>query len=603
MTYEQAISYIETKTWSTTRLGLGRTRELLHRLGDPQKKLKFIHVAGSNGKGSTCAMIASVLQQAGYRTGLYTSPHLMSFCERFQVNGQWISEERLAEVTEIVKRPAEEMEDHPSQFEISTALAMIYFLQEHCDIVVMEVGMGGELDSTNVIDAPEAAVIMNIGLEHTEYLGDTLEKIARTKAGILKEGCDAVLYPNTPEVEKTIVEICLERKIPLHKVNDDELTITDRSMFGQSFKWKGSDYHIPLSGDHQCRNAATALETIAAMKNRGWEIPEAAIREGLAKTSWPARMEILCEDPLFFLDGGHNPQCIEALANNVHALFPGKKVSYLLGILGDKDYRQMLELLKESAGEAICVTPNSDRALPAEELTAIASEILGCPVAAAESIKKGLEQILSSDAEPKIAVGSLYMAGELRSIFPSILKRVMRQKGKKAREGLTKEEIQDHSHKICQKILESDEYKTAQVIFSYRATREEVYLDEVHRQAKQDGKMVAYPLCVSKAKMKALFPASEDAYRKGAFGIEEPDPKKSQLVEPKDIDLVLCPCTVFDEKGGRIGMGAGYYDRFLRDCPKASVLAVAHEVQKRKQIPMDENDQYMDGVITEKTRY
>lgn len=603
LTYEQAIEYIETKTWSTTRLGLGRTRELLHRLGDPQKKLRFVHVAGSNGKGSACAMIASVLQQAGYKTGLYTSPHLMSFCERFQINGQWISEDDLAKVTEIVKDPAEQMEDHPSQFELSTALAMVYFLQEHCDIVVMEVGMGGELDSTNVIDAPEVAVLMNIGLEHTEYLGDTLEKIAYTKGGILKTGCDAVLYPNVPEVEQTIEKICAEREIPLHKVKADDLQIIQQSMYEQTFLWKGEEYRIPLSGDHQCKNAVTALETLRVLQDRGWQIDSNDLKEGLRKTSWPARMEVLCEDPLFLLDGGHNPQCIESLAKNIRNLFPGQKIAYLLGILGDKDYRLMLEEIKDTAGQAVCVTPNSERALSAEELTAVAEEVLGCPAEAADSIEKGLERILSSDQTPKVAVGSLYMAGELREIFPSVLKRVLRRQGIAARGELSREMIRDHSHKIAEQILASEEYTNAQVIFSYRAIKAEVDLREVHAQAEKDGKTVLYPRCVDVENMQALLPESADAYRKGPFGIEEPDPEHSRIFDPAQIDLILCPCTVFDEQGGRIGMGAGYYDRFLRQCENASVLAVAHEVQKRKKVPMDPQDHFMGGVITEKTRY
>ena len=174
MTGREAIEYIENYTWSKTRLGLGRTRELLHAIGDPQRKLKFVHVAGSNGKGSTCAMLDSILRAAGYRTGLYTSPYIQDFCERMQVNGKNISGEDLARITELIRVHADAMEDHPSQFELVTAIAMQYFLEQRCDLVVLEVGMGGELDSTNVIDCPEAAVITNSGLEHTEYLGDTL---------------------------------------------------------------------------------------------------------------------------------------------------------------------------------------------------------------------------------------------------------------------------------------------------------------------------------------------------------------------------------------------------------------------------------------------
>ena len=214
MTPQEAISYIENYTWSTTRLGLGRTRELLHAIGDPQKKLKFIHVAGSNGKGSTCAMLDAILRHAGYRTGLYTSPYIQDFCERMQVNGQNIPGEDLARITEQVRIHADVMEDHPSQFELVTAVAMQYFLEEHCDIVVLEVGMGGALDSTNVIDCPEVAVITNIGLEHTEYLGNTLSLIAEAKGGIIKPGCTAVLYDSEAETMETLQRICQELAVP-----------------------------------------------------------------------------------------------------------------------------------------------------------------------------------------------------------------------------------------------------------------------------------------------------------------------------------------------------------------------------------------------------
>ena len=435
MTYEEAIEYIETKTWSTTRLGLERTTELLERLGDPQKQLRFIHVAGSNGKGSTCSMLESALRQAGYRTGLYTSPHLMSFCERFQINGEWIRPEALAAVTEQVREQAEQMEDHPSQFEISTAIAMLHFLSEQCDIVILEVGMGGELDSTNVIPAPEVAVITNIGLEHTEYLGDSLEKIAATKGGIIKTGSDVVLYPNRPEVEDTIAAICRRKQVMLYHADPSLLTERSSDLYGQSFVYQNREYRIPLTGKYQLFNASVVLKILEVLRLRGWTIPEESAAAGLAATNWPARMEMLWEEPLFFLDGGHNPQCIEALAGNLKELFPKKKITFLLGILGDKDYRQMLELLKDSAGSVICVTPNSSRALTGEELLQPVREIMGCPAEAADTIEEGIRKALETEKPPVVAVGSLYMAGELRSAFPKVLKQYLRRKAKKSDPG------------------------------------------------------------------------------------------------------------------------------------------------------------------------
>ena len=236
MTPQEAISYIENYSWSTTRLGLDRTRALLHALDNPQKKLKFIHVAGSNGKGSTCAMLASILKSAGYKTGLYISPYIQVFNERIQINGQYIPDERLAEITERVKEIADGMEDHPSHFELVTAIAMQYYFEEECDIVVLEVGMGGELDSTNAIDAPEVAVFTNIGLEHTEYLGDTLEKIAKTKAGIIKPGTSVVCYDSAPDVLKVIKQVCTEKKVPFRAADMSSIVPLSASLDGQTFR-------------------------------------------------------------------------------------------------------------------------------------------------------------------------------------------------------------------------------------------------------------------------------------------------------------------------------------------------------------------------------
>ena len=233
MTAEEAIAYIENYTWSASRLGLERTQELLRALGDPQKQLKFVHVAGSNGKGSTCAMTESILRAAGYRTGLYISPYIQDFCERMQVNGENIPGQRLADITERVQAIADAMSDHPSQFELVTAIAMVYFLEEHCDIVVLEVGMGGALDSTNAIDAPEVAVICNIGLEHTEYLGSTLEAIAATKAGIIKPGCAVVCYDGAPQVTQVIAQVCQDKAVPMALARCGEIAPLSHDLSGQ----------------------------------------------------------------------------------------------------------------------------------------------------------------------------------------------------------------------------------------------------------------------------------------------------------------------------------------------------------------------------------
>ena len=419
MTAQEAIDYIEQYTWSTTRLGLDRTRELLKKLGDPQKKLKFIHVAGSNGKGSTCAMLSAIARAAGYRTGLYTSPYIQDFCERMQVDGQNVPGEVLAEITERVKAIADAMADHPSQFELVTAIALEYFYEAKCDIVVLEVGMGGALDSTNAIDAPEVAVITNIGLEHTEYLGDTLEAIAATKAGIIKPGCHAVCYDGAPEVTEVVKAVCAEKKVPLRCVDFARMEPVAETLDGQTFRWDGKEKRVALLGPHQLHNTATVLETVEALRERGWAIPDAAVDAGLAAVQWPARLEVLRPKPLFLLDGGHNPQCAEALAAAVEKLLPGQKVVFLLGVLADKDYPQILDIVAPYAKKFICLTPFSDRALPARKLAeflkARGLEASACGSDVARGIRAAEKAAGRRGAV--VAFGSLYLAGHVRGVF------------------------------------------------------------------------------------------------------------------------------------------------------------------------------------------
>ncbi len=420
MTPQEAIDYIESYGWSATRLGLGRTRELLQKLGDPQKKLRFVHVAGSNGKGSTCAMLDAVAREAGLRTGLYTSPYLEDFCERIRVNGENIPGEALARVTERVRDAAETMADHPSQFELVTAASMLYFAEERCDLVVLEVGMGGELDSTNVIDCPDVAVITNIGLEHTEYLGDTIEKIARTKAGIIKHGCRVVCYDGAGEATAVVRDVCAERDVPLRVASFNRVTLISQALDGQSFLWKEEEYRLALPGAYQLHNAAVALETVAALRECGWDIPERAVKAGLAEVKWPARMEVMRRKPLVLVDGGHNPQCAEALSSSLRALLPGKKLVFLIGVLADKDYPRMMELLLPLAQEFICLTPRSGRALGAGAL-ALHLRKHGAKARACHGIDEGLDAALAAAGEDGavVAFGSLYLVGAIRTALRS----------------------------------------------------------------------------------------------------------------------------------------------------------------------------------------
>ena len=386
MTLQEAIDYIENYTWSTSRLGLERTVELLKRLGNPQETLRFIHVAGTNGKGSTCAMTERILRAAGYRTGFYPSPFIEDFRERIQVNGEYITEEALARITEKVSLAADAMEDHPSQFELITAIGMLYFQEMRCDIVVLEVGMGGALDSTNVIAPPLVAVITNIGLDHTEYLGDTVEKIAKTKAGIIKPGTHTVSYKQLPSVEAVLREDCAKKGVDIHFA--DEATELSHSIDGQRFSYKGQVYELGLLGVHQLKNAAVVLEIIEQLKALGYDIAEAAVSEGLREVRWPARFEVLGRQPLFILDGGHNPQCAEALTESIRAYVAdpdkGEQVTFLIGMLADKDYDTTLRMLQPYGANYVCITPESPRALSAPELAADISRI--AETAAADAI-------------------------------------------------------------------------------------------------------------------------------------------------------------------------------------------------------------------------
>ena len=605
MTKEEAIRYIDNYTWSTMRLGLDRTRELLHRIGDPQKKLKFIHVAGSNGKGSTCAMLDAVLREAGFKTGLYTSPFIQDFCERMQVNGENIPGDVLADITEQVRIEADAMEDHPSQFELVTAIAMQYFLQENCDIVVLEVGLGGLMDSTNAIDAPEVAVITNIGLEHTEYLGNTISEIARNKAGIIKPGCSVVCYDGSSEAVQVVRETCEKCHVPMDKADLSKLKLNSSSLEGQVFsygEWK--NVHQRLLGDYQLRNASVVLETVSVLRQRGWNITDEAVRNGLKNVVWPARMEVMNTAPLFLLDGGHNPQCAGALAESLHTLLPNQKFVFLVGVLADKDYPKIFDEVAPLASHFVCLTPFNERALPGSSLADYLNG-RGLPAESADSVADGIRRALELAGEEGsvVSFGSLYLAGAVRTEFHQTYRNWLRHQKIHRRDSLEPEFREEASRKICEQIMASEEYKRANTILLYRAVRGEVSLDVLWEDAKSRGKRCVFPLCVTKTVMEAYDPKGENAWKPGAFHIPEPDPENSMKVSPNEIDLCVCPLTVFDENAMRMGMGAGYYDRFLPKCTRADIVGVAFEAQKAEVLPADPWDRPMDIIYTEKRSY
>lgn len=415
MNYQETLDYINSVRRNVWKLGLSRTRELLHMLGDPQDDLRFVHIGGTNGKGSTSAMIESVLRTAGYRAGLFPSPYIEEFRERICVSGEMISEDELCRITERVKSFADTMEDEPSHFEIVTAIGMLYFKEKNCDIVVLEVGLGGEFDASNVIKAPDVAVLTNIGFDHTDYLGTTLEEIARTKAGIIKTGSSVVLYPNVPEVTDIIKEVCEERGCELTSADFGRMKSIDADLGGQTFLWDDRTYKIHLTGEYQLRNAAMALTVIEKMRELNWEISDKAIESGMEAAKWPARFEVLGTDPVFILDGGHNSQCAEAVAESLERYLPREKLTIIIGMLRDKDYEAALDILLPYASYCYCLTPASDRALPAEELAAQIRK-RGVDAECVESADKAIKKSLAA-GRPILTFGSLYMAGEVRTTY------------------------------------------------------------------------------------------------------------------------------------------------------------------------------------------
>ncbi len=590
MTGREAISYIESCT-SSTRLGLCRTRELLHMLGDPQKKLRFVHVAGTNGKGSACAMLSSILEAAGYRVGLYTSPYIRVFNERIRVNGENIPDSELARLTEEVMPLAASMEDHPSQFEIITAIAMKYYLDEHCDVVVLEVGLGGELDSTNVIDSPEAAVIMNIGLEHTEYLGNTIASVASAKAGIIKSGTTAVCYDSVPDATAVFRNRCESVGAEYVPVDFSGIRQTGNSLSGQSFEYFGEHYTVPLLGAHQLKNAATVIKTVEVLRKKGFSISDTALKTGLANAKWQARFEILRQTPPFVLDGAHNPQCAAALAEGLDSIFPDLRFTMISGVLKDKDYDTMLSLLLPHVKRVYCVTPDSPRALSANEFAEVIRE-KGVEAIACDGVDAALELALC-DGEPVLACGSLYMAGEIENLYPAAAKRLLRRECKIRRAALSETQRKEYSERISEKISQSETYKNAAVVLSYMAAETEVRV-----KLPEGDKRIAYPVLSADGGMKAYIPLRGDAFNVGAFGIKEPDIMRSVEVPPQEIDLVICPCVGFSGNR-RLGHGKGYYDRFLPRCENANLIAAAFEAQRISELPSEPFDIPMHEIVTE----
>ena len=424
------VAWINTPRWQASRLGLSRMVDLLERLGRPQDDLRFVHVAGTNGKGSVCAYVASVLQAAGYKVGLFTSPFILCFEERIRVNGENITSEELARAVAAVRPAAEAVEadtgDHPTEFELMAAVAFEHFRAVGCDLVVLEVGLGGRLDATNVIEAPEVSVICRIGLDHTDLLGDTVAAIAGEKAGIVKPGCPVASWPQEREAMAVIEAVAAERGCELVVPDFSQLAVEPLAGAAlRRFSWQGQEFETRLLGSYQPFNAALALETVRVLRGRGWDIPEEAEVAGIASARWPGRFEMVAASPLTIVDGGHNPQGAEALAASLADLLGEEgrgSVDFALGVLADKDYPAMVRAVAPWARSFSVYAPTSPRALSADELAACVREVLGeegraddVPVRVCAEAAEALRAARAAAGSQGVAVafGTLYAIADL----------------------------------------------------------------------------------------------------------------------------------------------------------------------------------------------
>lgn len=420
MNYQESEAFIHSFHRFTKEPGLNGIRTLLALLGEPQKKLRFIHIAGTNGKGSTTAMCASILREAGYRTGMFVSPYVLTFRERMQVDGQMIPEEEMAKLCEKIQLAVEKMTQSgiaPAEFEVVTALGMLWFAKQNCDVVCLEVGLGGRLDATNVIDQSLVSVICAIGYDHTQILGDTLQKIAFEKCGILKPGGICVSYPQQdPEALAEIMAQCAQKENRLIIPNAKSVEICTESILGSRFYYHGLTFELPLAGRHQIYNFLTAFSAIEAVKLQGFAISDKNITDGIAKVVFPARMEQISVEPLVILDGAHNLQGCEALAKAM-PLTPKKKV-VIMGMLRDKDWLHAAARIAQEAEMFFAVSPENPRALPAGELAAAVEGIAG-KVKAFSTIESAVDAalpLLEEDAA-LFCCGSLYLASQARPIL------------------------------------------------------------------------------------------------------------------------------------------------------------------------------------------
>lgn len=419
MNYAEARVYLDEVSKYGSVLGLENMRELLGRLGNPQDDLKFIHISGTNGKGSVLAYLSTILSGGGYRTGRYISPTLFSYRERIQVDEQKIEKESLAHHVTAIAKAIEEMKaenaGNPTAFEVETALAFLYFKEKDCDIVVLETGLGGALDATNIIKTTVMEVIAPISMDHMEFLGDTLEKIAMQKAGIIKPHTAVVSASQEPDAKKVLDHVCKENQCSMYMVDPAQITDVLYDVEEQQFSYKNwKNVKITLAGSYQILNAALALEGVEELRRLGYHLTEEQVRQGLYRAVWRGRFTLLSKNPAVIIDGAHNPGAAKELKHSLNLYFKGKDLYYIFGVFQDKDYQEVIRLTAPLAKHIITVqTPGNPRALPADKLKE-AVQAVNPSVEAAQSIQEAVKKSLqlAKNEDAIIIFGSLSFLGE-----------------------------------------------------------------------------------------------------------------------------------------------------------------------------------------------
>lgn len=425
MTYEDARNFINDSNKYGIVPGLETMEELLGRLGNPQEKLKIIHVAGSNGKGSTCAFLSTILIESGYKVGRYSSPTVFTYREIIQIGYEglsemdYITEEGVCEaIDKIIPACNEMLEDgysHPTAFEIETAMAFLYLSKENVDFAIIEVGMGGRLDATNVIKHPICTVITSISMDHMQYLGNSLKKIAFEKGGIIKNSVPLVTMKQNPEVEEVLEQIALEKKAKLYVVDSHKVSNIIYSPEKTSFTIGEDEYSIGLLGEYQVDNGLLAMKAAKVIDKLGYPIDEETIKRGLYKTRWSGRFEIISRKPYFIIDGAHNEDAAVRLAKSIKQYFTNRRIIYIIGVLADKDINSILKITAPLAEVIIALTPDNKRALESSDLVKMALPYGKKVIDAATvdmAVKRAYEEANVGDVI--IAFGSLSYLGELK---------------------------------------------------------------------------------------------------------------------------------------------------------------------------------------------